>query len=99
MKQNCVTGERFGEAMVPVPLLETTWQTAKNIINEPLVMTTETGYGKDYTTNPYEAYLNAENSLSYPVDYRDDRLPLKDRVFGIHIDGAARVYRFSEFSN
>lgn len=97
MKQSCVNGILIGESMKSRQIVETTWSSWKLILNNQNVMTTETGFSKDYSINPYEPYIADQNNLSYPVDYRDERLPLKERVFGVIINGKAKAYQFKDF--
>ncbi len=97
MKQNCVFGSLVGENMKNSQVLESTWATWKSLKDNPEVMTTETGFGKDYTVNPYERYITDHSHLSYPVEYDDERLPRKERVFGLIINGKAKAYQFQDF--
>lgn len=97
MKQNCINGDLIGDQMNSVQVLETTWATWKLLKEAPEVLTTETGFGKDYTVNPYRRYIEDHSHLSYPVEYDDDRLPRKERVLGIIINGKAKAFRFKDF--
>ncbi len=97
MKQNCIFGSLVGENMRNVQVLESTWGTWKVLKKNPEVMTTETGFGKDYRVNPYEKYITDHSHLSYPVEYDDERLPRKERVLGIIINGKAKAYQFQDF--
>ncbi len=99
MRSDCVNGYLIGEKLVTTQVLETTWQTWKQLYEEPLVLTTDTGYGKDYTINPYEDYIADPSHLSYPIEYEDNRLSFKERVLGIIIDGEAKAYRFQDFKD
>lgn len=97
MREDCINGDLIYQKMETFPVIETTWQTWKKIIDEPLVLTTETGVGKDYETNPYEHYITNHDLLAFPVEYDDTRLPRKERVLGVVINGKARAYRFQDF--
>lgn len=97
MKQECVNGTLINNKMDIFPVVETTWATAKLIRKEPLVMTTETGFGKDYMVNPYESYITNHDWISYPLEFEDNRIPNKERVFGIMINGKAKAYQFKDF--
>lgn len=97
MLQICINGQLIGSEKETYQVLETTWATAKRLYKEPLVMTTETGFGKDYTTNPYENYITDNDWISYPIEHVDNRLPNKERVLGVVINDKARVYQFKDF--
>ncbi len=97
MKYSCINGSLNGTNMKTQQVLESTWRSWKVILESPNVMTTNTGISKDYTVNPYEDYLANESHLSYPISYKDERLPLKERVFGVIVNGKAKVYQFKDF--
>ncbi|MFK7806419.1 MAG: DUF3179 domain-containing (seleno)protein [Saprospiraceae bacterium] len=99
MKGTAVKGNFVNEKFKQIPLIEARWGLWKTMYEEPAVLTTDTGFGKDYTINPYESYLETEGVLSYPVDYTDDRLPLKEKVYGVNIDGNVKVYQFKDLIN
>jgi len=97
MLQDCINGQLIGSEMEIYQVLETKWSTAKLLYEEPLVMTTDTGFGKDYTVNPYENYITDNDWISYPIEHEDSRLPNKERVLGVIINDKARVYQFKDF--
>jgi hypothetical protein len=92
-----IFGPRKGEQLEMIPFLETSWQTWQSmIIEDPLVMTENTGFDRDYSNFPYGDYKTSE-LIAYPVLYNDDRLHEKERVLGVIINGKAKVYRLSDF--
>jgi hypothetical protein len=98
MKLQCVHGPRRGEAAITFPILETTWQTWREIYPDTKVVSTDTGYKRPYGVYPYGSYRTV-NRLLFPVNPTDDRLPPKERVGGVIINDAAKVYRFSQFED
>ena len=64
--------------------------------NTPLLMSTNTGIDRDYTKYPYGDYRTSE-LIAYPLAFEDDRLPRKERVFCVIVEGKAKVYRLSDF--
>lgn len=99
MKQECVNGNLIGTNFENFQVLESTWATWKTLVENPEVLTTDTGFGKDYTTNPYERYITDHSHLSYPVELEDTRLQNKERVLGVIVNGKAKAYRFDDFEN
>ncbi len=97
MRQECITGAVAGNRKEVIPVLETTWGTWKRLLREPEVMSFETGFNYNYASTPYCDYASSSQGSPYPVQYEDSRLPLKERVLGVVVDGAARAYRFSSF--
>ena len=91
-----VFGGRKGEQLELVPFVETTWKTWQSMQPSPLVMTQNTGFSRNYSQFPYGDYKTSA-VISYPLLHSDNRLPLKERVFSIIINGNAKVYRLSDF--
>jgi hypothetical protein len=59
-----------------------------------MVLTTDTGFGRNYDIDPYEQYSNNDR-LMFPLNHFDKRLPLKHRVLGIEVNGKFRAYPYS----
>jgi len=58
------------------------------------VLSTDTGFMRDYTRNPYDGYEQVQ-ALMFDVQHRDGRFPLKEWVLGLKLGDAARAYPFS----
>lgn len=97
MKQECLNGSNIGTKMNTIRVLETSWEAWRQILGSLNVLTTDTGFSKNYEVNPYDGYLTNETALSYPVEYHDTRLPNKERVLGVVINEKAKAYRFQDF--
>lgn len=76
--------------------LETKWSTWKKMFPNSKVVNYNTGYNRSYGLYPYGNY-KTEDYLIFPVKYLDKRLPEKERVHCIVVNGQARVYQFSNF--
>jgi len=96
LEATSVFGNRIGEKRTLIPFVETTWSTWQRMAPNPTVMTNNTGFERDYGEYPYGDY-KTNDVVTYPLLYEDNRLPLKERVFCIIIDGKAKVYRLSDF--
>ena len=96
MRQDCIHGDFINTKAENFSVLETSWKTWKTIFPETKVLSSNTGYDWDYDTDPHGDYAT-NNSISYPLVYYDNRIPSKERVHGIIINGKAMVYRFSDF--
>ena len=55
------------------------------------VLSTDTGYIRDYQHNPYVDYESA-NEIMFPVKNKDNRLPSKTLVWTISVDGVLKSY-------
>lgn len=97
MREDCVRGDLIGRNWTTYPVVETTWATWKRLLDSPNVLTRATGFNKDYDTNPYQDYISDNNFLAFPIEFMDDRVPSKERVLGVIVNGKAKVYRFQDF--
>lgn len=96
LEATSVFGPRKGEKLEMVPFVETSWETWQSFVLDPVVMTENTGFDRDYTKFPYGDYQTSE-LIAYPVLYNDNRLHEKERVLGVIINGRVKVYRLSDF--
>lgn len=78
----CVHGDLIGTQAKLFPLLETTWATARTSFPGLKVVSTNTGYNRNYSTYPYGSY-KTNDQLLFEVKPLDNRLPKKERIFGI----------------
>lgn len=97
MRQECINGAFLGTPKEVIPVLETTWATWKLLVKNPEIMSFDTGYPYDYSGSPFINYAGSESSTPYPIQFEDTRLPPKERVLGVVVDGKAKVYRFGAF--
>lgn len=92
----CVHGEHIGTIPDLIPLVETTWATWKKMYPETLVVSSNTGYPRDYTVYPYRDYKTSDH-LIFPIEVEDDRLHPKERILGVLLNDEAKVFRFEDF--
>lgn len=99
MRLDCVNGTLIGKRITTFPLVETTWKTWQAMYPDTKVVSTNTGHSRNYERYPYGDYRTNHNNLIFPVGNEDDRLPNKDRVLGVIVDGKVRVYPLHDFGN
>jgi hypothetical protein len=92
--QAAVSGPLKGTRLESVPLTHTTWADWQRRHPKTEVLSTDTGFGRDYSRDPYAGY-NRIQRLMFDVEHRDDRFPLKEWVLGVEIGGKAKAYPFS----
>ncbi len=68
-----------------------TWKAWKQKYPNSLVLSTDTGFYRDYNANAYERYFRSDQTM-FPVDKNRDELPQKAWVVGIVINGVAKAY-------
>jgi len=90
-----ISGALKGYQLTTIPMQNTTWKDWKQQHPNTLVLSSETGYRRDYSSNPYSGY-ELDNSILFPVAAQDNRYHPKSLVLGIKIDGKFKAYPFSE---
>lgn len=96
--QEAVTGELTGTHLTLLPLVHTTWGAWKKEQPGTLVLSTDTGYRRNYTRDPYASYEKTDR-LMFPVGKLDQRYPPKTWVIGIQRNGITRAYPFIELAD
>ncbi|MEO8137366.1 MAG: DUF3179 domain-containing protein [Betaproteobacteria bacterium] len=92
-----VAGPLRGQKLAMVALTHTTWADWKARYPRTLVLSTDTGHVRDYSRDPYHGY-EASARLMFPVAATSDRLPAKETVLGVELNGAHKAYAFSEMA-
>lgn len=98
MKLQCVFGNLAGERIKTRPVIETSWATWKKMAPNTVVVSASTGYNRSYGQYPYGDYRTNHNSVIFPVSNNDARLPRKNRVLGLLVDGETRAYPLKSFA-
>lgn len=84
-----INGERKGQTLSEIPLIWTTWQLWRSKHPNTQVLSTDTGFVRNYDSDPYGFYdpgpggYYSSSRLWFPVINRSDRFPLKKVVFGV----------------
>jgi hypothetical protein len=88
MSRGARCGPRDGTALELHPAAEMSWDAWRTLFPETRVVTSGTGFGRDYRVYPYGDYGELDNpELLFPIPELDPRRPPKERVLGIP-DGA-----------
>ncbi len=80
-----ISGELKGEVLAEFPVIFTRWERIKENYAEAKVLSQNTGFIRDYNSDPYGSYLREGNyydsgSPSFPVMHSDSRLKDKEVV-------------------
>ncbi|MEM1121582.1 MAG: DUF3179 domain-containing protein [Bacteroidota bacterium] len=97
MSHLCVNGELSGEAIETIHVVEMAFSTLREVYPDAKVLNLNTGFNREYNRYPYGDYRTNNQSLIFPVSNRDDRIPNKERVLGVVVNGEALAYRFADF--
>lgn len=91
LKMESVAGDRVGTKLKWLSSELMTWAGWQTFCRESEVLSMDTGFRRNYGTNPYEGYEKRENIL-FPVPRIRDELKTKEWVVGIVLNGEAKAY-------
>jgi hypothetical protein len=91
-----ISGPGADKALTALPLELTTWKDWRERHPNTRVLSSDTGYQRNYDRNPYESYF-AMPRLMFPAKPLSDRLPKKARVLGVWTKNGIRAYPESAF--
>ncbi len=94
-----VNGKNIGTEIQLYRVVETTWATWKEMYPQSKVVSTNTGFSRNYQNFPYGDYRTNNSNIIFPVNPEDNRLPKKERVLGVIVNGDSRAYRFNSFAS
>lgn len=97
LRMQAISGPRRGERLVPLPLTHTSWGAWQAAHPDTRVLSTETGYARNYQSDPYRGYASSD-ALYFPVSRKSGRYHPKERVLGLEIDGRYKAYPFAELA-
>ena len=69
-----IVGELSGQALASIAVETVRWSEWRTAHPDSEVLSQETGFDRDYGRDPYITYY-ANNSICFPVQGRDDRIP------------------------
>lgn len=86
-----VSGPLKGRELEVIITQRTTLGAWKKIHPETLILTTQTGYNRNYQTSPYGSY-DHENRTIFPVAHSNNAFHKKEWVIGIENNGVYKAY-------
>ena len=93
-----VNGQLIGTEAQTYNLIETTWETWKELYPESQILSQNTGFSRNYDRYPYGNY-QTNSALLFPVNNTDNRLHNKERVLAVFVEDNMTAYRFGSFDN
>jgi len=91
LMEKAVAGPLAGKKLTKLNASRTSWKAWMKKNPHTLVLSTDTGYARNYSKDPYKGYYRTLG-IWFPVgDVRTDLSP-KEMVLGIEINGEARAY-------
>ncbi len=92
-----VAGPLKGTNLDMLPAAHTTWRDWKRRHPNTIILSTDTGFRRDYSKSPYSGYRQS-NRLMFPVEHSNQKYRNKEMVLGVIIDGKSKAHPFSELS-
>ncbi len=86
-----ISGPLKGQKIVPISTQRTTLGAWKELHPYTLILTTETGFHRNYFTTPYRNY-EFEKGIYFPVTHSNDVLHNKEWVIGVENNGTYKAY-------
>jgi hypothetical protein len=97
LKLQCVNGDLIGESPGSSSLIEVNWGTWKKMFPLSRVVSTDTGFDRQYDIYPYGGYKTNNQDFIFPIEPLKNNIPAKERVHMIIADQKIKVYRFQDF--
>jgi len=97
MKLQCVNGALIGNEIETSKIIETKYKTWLEMYPTSKLLSTNTGFGRQYGVYPYGGY-KTNDDLIFPVNNQDNRLQKKDRVLGLIAGGQTMAFVINSFS-
>lgn len=95
LMKRAIAGPLRGARLRMLPLTQTTWRTWLHDHPNSQVLSTDTGYERDYGADPYGDYAQ-QGGLLASVTAVSRRYHPKERVLGIEVNGRFKAYPFVE---
>ena len=92
-----ISGKLVGKTLTILTSSHTRWGDWKKKFPNTQVLSTDTGYNRDYSRSPYGDYSKSKRTY-FPVAFRSQRYHPKERVIGITIEGKQKAYPFTELA-
>jgi hypothetical protein len=94
LMDKAIAGPLAGKKLKKIPSSRSSWKAWRKRHPNTVVLSTDTGYSRNYSVDPYEGYYRSLG-IWFPVgDVRTDLSP-KEMVLGIEVKGETRAYPVS----
>ncbi len=97
IKSSSVAGNLTGTRLKLLSSTQTTWKDWKKKHPDTLVLSTKTGFRRNYEKDPYQGYYSSPD-LMFEVNQKKNWYHPKEQVIGIEVGKTSKVYPFSELS-
>lgn len=91
LAMKAVSGPAVGMRLTWLPSEHLTWKAWREKYPRGKVLSTDTGYNRNYAGEAYASYFSSEHTM-FPVPNTRKELPNKTWVIGVVINGKAKAY-------
>ena len=91
LREQAIAGPLAGNRLKSIPSYRMSWGAWLKRHPETLVLSTQTGFDRDYRVDPYWGYYNV-GGLMFPVGEVRTDLKTKTRVLGVITDSGSKAY-------
>ena len=95
IRSQAISGPLKALKIPAVPLSHTTWRDWRTRFPDTEVLSTDTGFRRNYKVSPYLDYQRSPR-LAFPVANRSSELRNKELVLGVELNGRTVAYPFRE---
>jgi len=95
LAMKAVSGPAVGMELTWLPSEYLTWKAWREKYPHGEVLSTDSGYARNYGGEAYASYFSSEKTL-FPVPHTRQELSNKTWVIGVVIDGKAKAYPVSD---
>ncbi len=92
IKGEAVVGKKTGKKLTHVPFQVMSFGDVRGRFPRAEILSTDTGFSRDYTFYPYGDYNENEN-IYFPISIKDTRLPLKEPMFIVDVLGSSIAFK------
>lgn len=89
-----LAGPQIGNKLKKITVSTLPWADWKEQHPDTVVLSTDTGYSRDYQLFPYGNY-NTSEDVFFPLEHTDDRLFEKELTYGVVLHDKAKAYPLS----
>ncbi|MFH1783299.1 MAG: DUF3179 domain-containing protein [bacterium] len=98
LMEGAATGIFSGRKLSVIPSVVTTWGEWKKEHPQTMVLSRDTGFLRDYTSDPYADYIQ-NSRVIFPLPREDKRLQAKEFIIGVTVGEDVKAYPLEALRN
>lgn len=92
-----ISGKLKGKKLDRLVMKDTTWRKWKTLFPKTHVLSTDTGYSRNYQRHPYGDY-DLNSAIYFPLTHTNKRYHAKEKILAVEINNKFKAYPFSELA-